>query len=44
VFDGQENVDKLGYLADIATDLDLIGGVVTGDRPTSVSRLLWRLT
>jgi hypothetical protein len=29
---------------DIATDLNLIGGPVLGDRPTSIFRRLMRLT
>jgi hypothetical protein len=44
VFGGQQNVDKLEYLADISTDSDLSGGVALGDRPTGIFRLLWRLT
>jgi len=37
-FDGKRNVDKLRQLVDIATDLNLIGGAVKGDKPTSFCR------
>ena len=39
----QQNVDKLGYLVDIATESDLINRVVPGDRLTGVSCFLRRL-
>jgi hypothetical protein len=44
VFRSQQIVDKLEYLADIATDSDLIGGAVLEDRPTGICRLLKWLT
>ena len=34
------NVDRLRQVEDIATDLNLIGGPVLGDRPTSIFRRL----
>jgi hypothetical protein len=40
----QQNVDKFGYVVDIATESDLIDEVVPGDRLTSVCPLLQRLT
>ena len=38
------NVDRLRQVEDIATDLNLIGGHVLGDRPTRFCRRLMRLT
>jgi hypothetical protein len=43
-FIGKRNVDKLGQLADIATDLDFIVGAIAGDKPTDFCRGLRRLT
>ena len=40
VFGGQQTIDKLGYLADIATVSNWIGGAVEGDRPTGICCLL----
>ena len=43
-FVDQNNVDRLMEVEDSATDLNLIGGPVLGDRPTSIFRGLMRLT
>jgi hypothetical protein len=40
----RQNVDKLGWLVDIAAESDLIDGVVPGDKLTGDCRFLRRLT
>ena len=44
VIDNLKNVDKVAYLVDIATDLDLTGGHALGHLPTGICRPLRRLT
>jgi hypothetical protein len=43
-FVGHKVVDKVGYLKDIATVLNSIGGLPLGDRPTRIFRRLMRVT